>query len=106
MTQVLWCNTDDPETNAPHQIGHSFPDSDPDRRKFEETKVITLKTGNSYGNPVYQDHDEVTTTINMCGYHWSKLDPFRAQATPKAEILAKNESYNQGWEDARKHFEA
>lgn len=101
--------TDDPETNAPHQVGHAFPDSDPDRRHFEETKPVRRKTGNSYGQSVYQDQDEVTTVIEMCGYHWSKVNPFRAAMAdenppPKAEILARDESYNEGWRDAEKHY--
>lgn len=105
--RVLWCMTDDPETNAPHQVGHSFPDSDPNRRHFEETKPIHRQTGNSYGQPVYQDQDEVTTIVEMCGYHWERVNPFRAATTPekpKGEILAENEEYNRGWQDAELHY--
>lgn len=101
---VLWCNTDDSETNAPHQTGHPFPDSDPNRRHFEETKPVRVKTGNSYGHAVYQDQEEVTTVIEMCGYHWEKVNPFRPAAADKTLALeTEKTAWEQGFDAGQNH---
>ena len=80
MTSTLWCDIDDPDTNAHGQSGHSFSSADPDKHHFSETKTVRARTGDYYGSPTYQDRQEVTTEIDMCGYHWRKSNPFQ-QAT-------------------------
>lgn len=77
MSQAAWCNFDDPETNVVGQIGHSFNADDPDRQHFTQTKRVNIPTGNSYGQPTYQERQEVTEVIDFCGYHWAKQNPFR-----------------------------
>lgn len=72
MSQAAWCNINDPETNAAFQIGHSFNGDDEDREHFTKTRTVNIPTGNSYGRATYQERQEVTETLDMCGYHSRK----------------------------------
>ncbi len=101
MSNSLWCNIDDPETNVPHQIGHSMSIDDPDRQHFEQTRTVQVPTGNSYGRATYQDRQEVTTSIDMCGYHWRKQNPFSAQEDAPKEITVdeENEDFLRGYHE-------
>jgi hypothetical protein len=83
MSQTLWCDIDDPETNAPHQMGHCFPAKDMDRKHFAQTQMVPTRTGDSYGRSTYQDREEITDELDMCGYHWRKQNPFHAANTPE-----------------------
>lgn len=76
MAATIWCEIDDPETNALHQIGHPFSAKDPDKRHFSQTRTVDIPTGNSYGRTTYQEREEVTDELDMCGYHWGKQNPF------------------------------
>jgi hypothetical protein len=105
--EVAWCNIDDPETNAPHQVpGHAFPDSDPDMQRFSQTRTVRQQTGDNYGQPTYQDRQIITTEIVMCGYHWRKQNPFQptenTNEKPKAIALdEQNEDYLKGYHDGK-----
>lgn len=78
MSGTKWCNINDPETNVKGQVGHAFSDQDPDAQSYTQTRTIKVNTGNSYGRSTYQDREEVTTVIDMCGYHVRKQMPFQA----------------------------
>lgn len=104
MTTVEWCSIADTETDIPHQVpGHPFPSTDPDMQHFTQTRTVEVPTGNNYGRPTFQDRQEVTTELYMCGYHWRKQNPF--QAAPKTAINAEyakseqNEEYLRGYGD-------
>jgi hypothetical protein len=77
MTDASWCNINDPETNVIGQEGHAFNSEDPDAQRFTQTRRVNVPTGDSYGRPTYQERQEVTEVINICGYHWAKQNPFR-----------------------------
>lgn len=107
MSTALWCDIDDPETNALGQIGHSFSQKDVDRRHFAQTAQVEVQTGNSYGNPTYQNRQEVTDELDMCGYHWRKQNPFLAKNTPEipapptlADLEKESDDYERGWDAA------
>ena len=83
MSQAAWCNINDKETNAPFQVGHPFNGDDEDREHFTKTRTVNLETGNSYGRKTYQERQEITETLDMCGYH-SRKQAGLFQATPEA----------------------
>ena len=83
MSASLWCDINDPETNVPNQIGHSFSEKDPERQHFAQTQMVPIRTGDSFGRPTYQDREQVTDELDMCGYHWRKQNPFHAQNQPE-----------------------
>ena len=100
--QVLWCTQDDPETNVKGQTGHPFPEDDPNRQRFTQTTSRKVKTGNSYGRDTYQNQDEITTTLEFCGYHWEmKTNPLKPHTAEAQKSLEQNEDYNRGWQDAQ-----
>lgn len=85
MSNALWCDINDPETNVKGQIGHSFSDRDEDMQHFRNTHTVKVPTGNSYGRATYQDREEITTEMHVCGYHWRKQNPFDTQPAAIAE---------------------
>src|ERR1700733_240759 len=88
MSQSAWCNINDKETNAPFQVGHAFNADDEDREHFTKTRKVNVETGNSYGRPTYQERQEITETLDMCGYH-SRKQAGLFQKTPEitAEVI-------------------
>jgi hypothetical protein len=88
MSQSAWCNINDKETNAPFQIGHAFNADDEDREHFTKTRKVNVPTGDSYGRPTYQERQEITETLDMCGYH-SRKQAGLFQKTPEitAEVI-------------------
>lgn len=72
MSASLWCNINDVETNATYQIGHAFSEADEDREHYTKTRTVEIPTGNSYGRATYQERQEVSETIDVCGYHARK----------------------------------
>ena len=105
---ALWCDIDDPETNLPHsQVpGHPFSDKDVNRQHFSRTGSERVNTGNSYGNPTYQDREIVTAEMEICGYHWQKQNPFQPgkKAIPEDEETEK-ESFLKGYREGVLHGE-
>lgn len=83
MSGVAWCDIDDKETNVKGQVGHPMSTKDPDRQHFTKTQNVPRFTGNNYGTPTYQDSQEVTEVLDICGHHWRKQNPFQ-QAPPSA----------------------
>jgi hypothetical protein len=104
MSQAFWCDVDDAETNAFGQTGHAFSGKDPDRRHYAETQEVTVNTGNSYGRPTFQERQEVTETLDMCGYHHNKRNMFKA--TPKAIEKAEVEAAKADADMWRSRYEA
>lgn len=111
MGSALWCDVDDPEMNIPNYVGHPFPAKDPDRKHFAQTEMVQVPTGNSYGQTTYQQREEITEEIEMCGYHRMKMqNPFqtRRQITngekeeqPTLEDLEmEDEQYRAGYDAA------
>jgi hypothetical protein len=86
MSQAAWCNINDKETNAPFQIGHSFNGDDEEREHFTKTRTVNIPTGNSYGRQTYQERQEVTETLDMCGYHSRKQAGLFQSDPPPLEI--------------------
>lgn len=72
MSASLWCNINDVETNQTYQIGHAFSEADEDREHYTKTRTVEVPTGNSYGRATYQERQEVSETIDVCGYHARK----------------------------------
>ena len=66
-TQALWCDVGE----------HPFSSKDPDKHSFGETRNVSRLTGNSYGQPVYQDQVEETDRITICGPCYAKQRPFQ-----------------------------
>lgn len=83
LSGASWCDIDDSETNIKGQVGHPMSTKDPDRQHFTQTATVRNPTGNNYGTPTYQDQQEVTQVLDICGYHWRKQNPF-AQQEPTA----------------------
>lgn len=111
MSNALWCDIDDPDTNAMGQTGHSFSAKDPDKRHFAQTASVPVETGNSYGRPTYQQREEITDELDMCGYHWRKQNPFLARNTPEIpagptlqDLEEKNEDWQAGYDAATDHY--
>lgn len=102
MPNTLWCTVNDPETNLVHQIGHPFPANDPDRRHFAQTEMVNVLTGNSYGRPTYQQQEQITEEVDICGYH-GKRDFFGAKKEIPAPTLDDLEEKDEEW---RKGYEA
>lgn len=100
MAGTLWCEINDPETNLLHQIGHPFPENDPNRETWTRTRTEQVQTGNSYGKPVFQDRERVTYEMDICGYHFAKQNPFQSNA-PEVEASSadKTEEYLRGYKD-------
>ena len=84
MSEVKWCDINDPETNVKGQTGHSFSARDIGARTFTQTRMVPVATGNSYGTATYQNRTEVTEVIDICGYHFSKQNPFQTGDDTKA----------------------
>lgn len=78
MSNTLWCDIPDPLTDTIGQKGHPFSEKDPERQHFTQTRLVQVNTGNSYGKPTYQQREEVTEELDICGYHWRKQNPFHA----------------------------
>lgn len=111
MSISLWCDIDDPETNAFGQSGHAFSSKDPDKRHFAQTQTVSVHTGNSYGSPTYQDRQEVTEELDMCGYHWRKSNPFLAKNKPEIpapptlqDLEETNSEWQAGYDAATDHY--
>ena len=95
MSVALWCDKGD----------HAFSAKDLNRQHFTQTQSVSVPTGNSYGRTTYQDRQEVTEELDICGPCWLKSNPFQAE-TPKTEINSKygkeevqNEQYLKGYHD-------
>lgn len=110
MSQSLWCDVDDADMNARNMIGHPFSGNDPEKHHFADTRPIEVHTGNSYGQPTYQNREEVTDEFDMCGYHWNKRNPFSAKREaitppkPTLEELEEDDNdYRRGYEAGVDH---
>jgi hypothetical protein len=96
MSSALWCDKGE----------HAFSAKDLNRQHFTQTQTVTVNTGNSYGRPTYQDRQEVTEELDICGTCWLKSNPFSAEETKP--ILEENgytketnqtEQYLKGYHD-------
>lgn len=93
MSEVKWCDKGD----------HAFSAKDPGRQHFTQTQTVKVHTGNSYGNPTYQDQKEVTEELDICGPCWSKTNPFSPDSGPAKPLAAvpDDENYLRGYRDAK-----
>jgi hypothetical protein len=96
MSTALWCDKGD----------HSFSAKDPDKQHFSQTQTVSVNTGNSYGRATYQDRQEITEELDICGPCWKKTNPFQpqeeAEKLPKAlTVDAETEEYLRGYHDAK-----
>jgi len=98
MSQAAWCNINDKETNAPFQVGHSFNGDDEEREHFTKTRTVNVPTGDNYGRRTYQERQEITETLDMCGYHsrkqaglFSAGEPEAIEATAIEDVEAESE---------------
>lgn len=90
-TTALWC-----------KIGsHAFDPDDPDKHSYTETKPVRRITGNSYGQPVYQDEYEMTKTITICGPCYAKQTPFQT-TTPEIPAGVDKQTYTEYLESLNK----
>jgi hypothetical protein len=71
MSAPIWCDIDDPQTNAIGQIGHPFSAKDTGKQHY--TKQNEKK--NRYDETVIEQED-----IDICGYHANGL--FQPKKTP------------------------
>ena len=98
MSDTIWCDINDPETNVKGQIGHPFSSKDLNSQHFEQSQPVSVPTGNSYGTPTYQERQRVTNTLDVCGYHFAKQNPFQAPADETPKALTVLEEQNQQWQ--------
>ena len=110
MSDVIWCDIGDPETDIKGQVGHPFSSKDINAQHFEQSQTVAVPTGNSYGQTTYQERQRVTQTLDICGYHWARQNPFQAPTdTAKAlidrtEVLGEqNEQWQAGYEAGTAH---
>lgn len=68
MSNALWCDKGE----------HAFSAKDQFKQHFVNTHSEPVLTGNSYGNPTYQNREIVTEEMDICGPCWSKDNPFTA----------------------------
>jgi hypothetical protein len=76
MSNVLWCDKGE----------HPFSVKDVNRQHFVNSHTVPVLTGNSYGNPTYQQREQVTEEIDICGPHWLNDNPFTTPETPAIEV--------------------
>lgn len=98
MSQTLWCD----------KGNHAFSAKDLNRQHFTQTRTVEVPTGNSYGRPTYQERQEVTEELDICGPCWQTANPFtpdNGKATPKSVTMyggdPKTEEYLKGYHDAK-----
>lgn len=95
----LWCEFGGWEN------GHPFSSKDTEYQIMRQTKQVQKLTGNSFGQPTYQDREEVTDTIVICGRHIAEMTKsFRApeaKEIPTLESLEKDDAeYRAGYDAA------
>jgi hypothetical protein len=76
VSTVLWCDKNN----------HPFSAKDKEKRHFVDTHEVEVLTGNSYGRPTYQDRQEVTEEIDICGPCWREENPFQAREPDAIEM--------------------
>jgi hypothetical protein len=76
MSGVLWCDKGE----------HPFSVKDVNKQHFVNTHTEPVLTGNSYGNPTYQQREQITEEIDICGPHWLNDNPFQTPETPAIEV--------------------
>lgn len=69
MSKALWCDVGN----------HAFSEKDPDKEHYTKTAKKKLMTGNSYGSPVYQEQEQATEEIDICGPCVAKQGLFQDQ---------------------------
>lgn len=94
VSKVLWCDKNE----------HPFSAKDPQRQHFTQTQTVPVMTGNSYGHPTYQDRQEVTEELDICGPCWAKQNPFQKDDQPTLqELEARDTGYREGFEAGENH---
>ena len=91
MSSALWCDKGD----------HAFSAKDPNKQHFSNTHTVSIPTGNSYGRVTYQERQEVTEELDICGPCWAKTNPFSPDGKAAHELVAdtQNEDYLRGYRE-------
>jgi hypothetical protein len=94
MSLVVWCD----------KGNHPFSGKDPNRQHFTQTKMVDVPTGNSYGQPTYQERQQVTSEMDICGPCWADENPFEPKekdAVPELEL--DSETWQAGFDAGEAH---
>ena len=103
---ALWCEFGGWEN------GHPFSSKDPKFQVMTQSRKVDIPTGNSYGAATYQQREEVTEIIVICGTHIEEMSRgFRkptakeipAQATLK-DLEKEDSAFRAGYEAAEREF--
>lgn len=76
MSQAMWCDKGE----------HAFSAKDPDRQHFTKTATVEVPTGNSYGRATYQQREEITEQLDICGPCWKAGNDFSKRQPERPEI--------------------
>jgi hypothetical protein len=90
MSNVKWCDKGD----------HPFSVKDVNKQHFVNTHSVAVPTGNSYGRATYQEREEVTEEIDICGPCWLSNNPFTNQEPTAIETVEADaeESASEMWQ--------
>jgi hypothetical protein len=89
MSSVLWCDKGE----------HAFSAKDTERQHFTKTQQVQIPTGNSYGGTTYQQRQEITEELDICGPCWTKGNDFEPkQLANGQETLEDMEESNAEWQ--------
>lgn len=100
MPISLWCEFGGWEN------GHSFSSKDPDYQVYRQTRKVPVPTGNSFGRTTYQDREEVTDTIVICGQHLQQMSRSIQGPRPEDNQPEKVEALEKEDAEYRRGFEA
>ena len=100
---ALWCEF------GGWQNGHPFSSKDDEYQIMRQTRKVDKLTGNSYGKPTYQEREEVTDTIVICGRHIEQMTrSFQSPPTPEIPTLdtleKEDADYRAGYDAAYDRF--
>jgi hypothetical protein len=95
MSNALWCDKGE----------HAFSAKDMHKQHFVNTHTVQVNTGNSYGQPTFQQREEVTEEMDICGPCWLKDNPF-ATPEPSAIEAAEAEAEESAAEMWQRKYEA
>ncbi len=101
VSVALWCDKGQ----------HAFSEKDENRQHFTQTKKVDVLTGNSYGQPTYQQRQEVTEELDICGPCWAKGNDFEPAKVAEInsptldELEQDDENYRAGYAAAERAAE-
>lgn len=92
MTVAIWCDKGE----------HPFSAKDPERQHFTKTAKRRYPSGNSYGNTVYSEVEEVTEEIDICGpcYNGTGVAALVIGKSETETLEEKNDDWQAGYDAA------